>query len=128
LIHQLVRFGISGGTVAAVYLGLGLLFSGPFGWPIQVAIPVAYLLAVCLNFSLQRWFVFRGSEFALSMREQAWRYVPTGLAQYGFTALCTAFLPDPLGVSEKVVYVCAVLVASLATFLFLRWRVFHGEG
>ena len=57
---------LSGGTVAAVYLGLGLLLSGPFGVLIQIAIPVSYVISVLFNYST-RWFVFAHSdEFALS--------------------------------------------------------------
>src|SRR4051812_34831471 len=65
--HQALRFVVSGATVAVVYLGLGLLLSGPLGVPIQVAIPVSYVLSVLLNYTLQRTFVFAHSEtFALS--------------------------------------------------------------
>lgn len=124
---QAVRFVLAGGAVALSYVGLGLLLSGPVGMPIQLAIPIAYVLATGLHFSLQRWIVFVHDAFALSAREQLTRYLPVGIAQYAFTAIATATLPGPLGLSKQVVYVLAVLIASTAAFLFYRLRVFHSH-
>jgi putative flippase GtrA len=121
-----MRFVLSGSTVAVVYLGLGLLLSGPMGLPIQVAIPVAYVLSVLLNYTLQRYFVFADRErFALEARSQFIRYVQIGAVQYGFTALATAVLPDWLGLSEQVVFVAVALIAAAITFVLLRFVVFH---
>jgi putative flippase GtrA len=125
--HQAARFVISGGTVAVVYLGLGLLLSGPVGMPIQIAIPISYVLSVLLNYTLQRHFVFAHStSFALSPGAQFVRYVQVGVVQYAFTALTTAVLPGPLGVSEQLVYVVSALIAAVLTFILLRFVVFHG--
>ena len=123
---DMVRYAVAGATVAGAYIGLTLLLSGPAGLPIQVAIAIAYVLAVMLHFALQRVFVFRGREsFALSGREQAGRYVAIGVVQYTVTALATSLLPSVLGMSEQAVYVGTVVVVSALTFLVLRGRVFH---
>jgi len=123
---QAVRFALVGATVAAVYIGLTLLLSGPVGLPIEFAILIAYVLAVVLHFLLQRHVVFRGTKgFALSVHDQVLRYVLIGIVQYTLTAAATKLLPEPLGLSEQVVYVCTVVTLSGATFLFLRTRVFH---
>ncbi len=126
--HQALRFVLSGGTVAVVYLGLGLLLSGPLGVPIQIAIPVSYVISVLFNYSMQRWFVFaHADEFALSRQAQFLRYVQIGAAQYALTALATAVLPDVLGLDEQVVYVATALLAAAITFIVLRLVVFHGS-
>jgi putative flippase GtrA len=126
LSRDAVRYALAGAAVALSYIGLTLLLSGPGALPIQLAIAVAYLLAVALHFTLQRAFVFRDRQaFALSGREQAGRYVAIGVAQYSATAAATAVLPAALGASEEVVYVGTVVVISAATFLVLRTRVFH---
>jgi len=123
---QLVRYVTAGGTVAAVYIGLTLALSGPVGLPIQAAIPIAYVTAICLHFTLQRWFVFRdASAFALAMHHQVGRYLVLALVQYSLTALATAVLPDVLGLPDKVVYVCAVGAISFISFVVLRTHVFH---
>jgi putative flippase GtrA len=123
---QLIRYVIAGATVATVYIGLTLLLSGPVGLPIQAAIPIAYATAIALHFTLQRWFVFRDAgAFALAMHHQVGRYLALALVQYTTTALATAFLPGVLDLPEQVVYVCAVGVISVVSFILLRTHVFH---
>lgn len=120
------RFVIAGGTVAVVYIGLVLAMSGPFGVPIQIAIPIAFWLGVALNYTLQRFFVFRNSPaFALAWHAQLGRYVGLSICQYLFTAITTHALPPRLGVSEQAVYVAATVIASGTTFVLLRIGVFH---
>lgn len=124
--HQVIRFVLSGGTVALVYLGLGLLLSGPLGVPIQIAIPVSYVVSVLFNYSMQRWFVFAHSDdFALSRGAQFVRYVQIGAIQYAITAAATAVLPGVLGIDEQIVYVATALIAAAITFVVLRFVVFH---
>jgi putative flippase GtrA len=121
-----LRFAISGATVAAFYLGAPLLVNATLGVPLEAALPVVYVLAVMLQFTLQRLFVFRHvSEFALTMRRQMLWYVMIAAIQYPLSAAATALLPGWLGLPERVVYVAATLVIALATFLFLRRNVFH---
>jgi putative flippase GtrA len=125
---QLMRYAIAGATVAAVYIGLTLSLSGPAGLDIQAAIPIAYVTAICLHFTLQRWFVFHDAgAFALAMHHQIGRYVVLGLSQYGLTAAATAILPGALDLPERVVYVCAVGAISGISFILLRTRVFHAH-
>jgi putative flippase GtrA len=123
-----LRYAMAGGTVAAVYLAIPLGLNGGFGVAIQVAIPIAYVLAVSLHFMLQRHFVFRHvDEFALSARQQIGRYLMIGAIQYPATALATALLPGALGVSERVTFVGITVLISVAFFLILRGHVFHAE-
>ncbi len=121
-----IRYGVAGLTVALVYLGLPVLFNGTLGVAIQIAIPIAYVLAVSLHFTLQRHFVFRHvTKFALSGRAQAARYVAVGAVQYPTTALSTALLPGLLGLSQRATFVCTSLAISVIFFLVLRGHVFH---
>lgn len=122
-----LRYVVAGGTVTLVYVGITLILAGPAGVEIQIAIPIAYALSICLHFSLQRWFVFSDVEHALPLGAQLRRYLPAAAAQYAFTAITTAVLPSALGVPERLVYVAAALTSSGGTFLFLRARVFHAE-
>jgi putative flippase GtrA len=121
-----IRYGIAGGAVGGVYLSIPLILDGVFSVPIEVAIPIAYVLAVSLHFTLQRTFVWRHvDQFALSTREQVARYLVIGAIQYPMTALSTAVLPGLLSVSERVVFVGTTLVVSITFFLVLRTHVFH---
>jgi putative flippase GtrA len=128
LTDSAIRYGAAGALVAGVYLSLPLVASSVFGVPIEIVIPIAYVLAVTLHFVLQRNFVFRHIEFALSSRQQVTRYIAIGAFQYPTTALATASLPGVLGLSPQATYVGCALAFSLMFFLFLRTRVFHGAG
>jgi putative flippase GtrA len=121
-----LRYGIAGSTVAVVYLGLPVILNGGFGVPIEIAIPIAYVLAITLHFNLQRHFVFRHvADFALSSRQQVGRYVVVGAIQYPVIALSTALLPGVLGLSERVTYLCTAFAISVTFFLILRSHVFQ---
>ena len=122
-----VRFVVSGTIVAAVYLGIPIGLSS-VGIPIEVAIPIAYVVAATLHFNLQRRFVFRHvPEFALTTRQQISRYVVMGAVQYPVTALLTALLPKALGVSQNAAFVGVACSWSVFLFLTLRSHVFHGQ-
>lgn len=121
-----LRYGIAGATVAGVYLGIPVVLNGGAGVPIQVVIPIAYLLAVCLHFNLQRHFVFRHvAAFALTRRAQIARYVAIGAVQYPTTALATALLPELLRLSPRATFVLWSLTMSGVFFLVLRRHIFH---
>jgi putative flippase GtrA len=121
-----VRYAINGSATTLLYIVLTLMLDGPGGLPIQVAIPVAYILSLVVNFTLQRAFVFSNSGgFALSRRAQLTRYGAAVLVQYVITATSTAKLPGLLGLHEREVYVVTVLCLALCAFLTLRSVVFH---
>lgn len=123
-----LRFAITGATVSAIYFGGPLLLNGVVGLPLQVAIPISYVVAVSLHFTLQRVFVFRHvSQFALSKRQQAMRYLAIGSVQYPTTAVLTAVLPGLLHVAPRLVYLGVSAAGSLTVFVLLRSRVFHED-
>jgi putative flippase GtrA len=126
LTWETLRYAISGSFSTFAYIALTLIVAGPLDVPIQIAIPVSYVTALVLNFTLQRRFVFPTDEgFALGRGAQLRRYVPAVLIQYGITATSTAILPHLLGVPETDVYVVTVLVLAVIAFLTLRSLVFH---
>lgn len=126
--HQFLRFAVAGGTVALVYLSLGVLLSGPLGLPFQVAIPIAYFTGVALHYCLQRWFVFAHQRhFELESRGQLGRYLLIAGGQYVAQALINAAAPGLLGLSHRTVFVAVAVLTPIVTFVLLRAKVFHGE-
>ncbi len=126
LTGPLIRYAIAGGCVAVVYLSVPLLAHDVLGVPIEVAIPIAYLLALTLQFNLQRHFVFHHiDEFALSTRQQIGRYAMIAAIQYPTTALATAFAPGWLHISSDAAFLIITGTISLTAFLLLRGHVFH---
>jgi len=125
LTGPLIRYGIAGGCVALVYLGVPLLLHDVVGLPIEVAIPIAYALALTLHFNLQRHFVFRHvDEFALTTRQQIGRYAVMASIQYPTTALATA---GWLHISSDAAFLIISLSISLTAFLLLRGHIFHPD-
>jgi putative flippase GtrA len=121
-----LRYGMTGVIVAMVYIGTPVVLNGLAGLPIQAVIPIAYVLAVSLHFTLQRYFVFRHvDEFALTKRQQIGRYISIGAVQYPTTAVATALIPHVIGISARAAYVLVVLTMSFAVFLVLRTHIFH---
>lgn len=126
LTGPLIRYGMAGGCVALIYLSVPLLLHDVVGVPIEVAIPIAYALALTLQFNLQRHFVFHHiDEFALSTRQQISRYGIIAAVQYPTTALATAFLPGLLHISSDAAFLIITVTISLTAFLLLRGHVFH---
>jgi putative flippase GtrA len=124
---QPLRYAIVGALTALTYFSLTLLLAGPAGFPFALAMPCAYAPALMLHFVLQRVFVFRTPEgFALAMHNQARRYVVIGASQVVLSAIITSFVPDLIGVDERIVYVIATFALAGASYLMLRFHVFHG--
>jgi putative flippase GtrA len=120
-----LRYAMTGAVVGLVYIGTPVVLNSGAGVAIELAIPIAYVLAVSLHFNLQRHFVFRHVEFALSRRQQVGRYLLIGAVQYPTTAIATAVLPHVLGLSQRATYVVVTLTMSLVFFLLLRAHIFH---
>ena len=121
-----MRYGIAGSIVAVVYLSIPVALNSGAGVPVEVAIPIGYLIAVTLQFNLQRRFVFRHiEEFELSRRGQIGRYVIMGSIQYPITAVATIVLAHVLGIPQRVTFVVVAIATALCVFLVLRTHVFH---
>jgi len=123
---QGVRFVIAGGTVAVVYLTVTTVLSWGLGVRFQLALGIGFATGVLLHFTLQRVFVWKhAAGFALSYRAQIARYVLVAAAQYGATALVTAFVSEQLGVSPTAVYLVWMFVVTGLSFGIFRRGVFH---
>jgi putative flippase GtrA len=128
-----VRFVISGGLVAVLYVSVmtGLVL---LGTPTQIALPIAYGLALVLNFTLNRRFVFASHHgYVLHLSSQGRRYLGVTLTSYAITAVALATLPSALDAPRLAVYYAVTAVLSLTNFLLLRRFVFvsavpHLEG
>ena len=123
---QPIRFAVVGGLTTLTYFGLTLEFAGSLGFPIQVAMALAYPPSLVVHFSGQRWFVFRRADgFALAVQHQARRYFIVGGGQLALSLIITTFVPAWTGVDERIVYVVATVLLTVAVYLMLRLHVFH---
>ncbi len=124
--RQGLRFVITGGFVALVYVSITTILAEVVGLPFETALAIGFIVAICTHFSMQRLFVWRHpGSFALPLHHQLARYLVMAGVQYGLTAAITATLPRPLGVSPEIVYLPTVGVLSTINFVVLRSRIFH---
>jgi putative flippase GtrA len=128
LLGQAVRFSLNGCTTAVVYLLSTTLLALVVGLPFEVALAIGFCLAIVVNFTLHRGFVWvHDEEFALPFRHQFGRYISVAGAQYGLTATSIALLPRALGLPTEVVYLATALLLTPVNFLIFRNIVFHAE-
>jgi putative flippase GtrA len=128
VLGQGVRFALSGGTVALVYLATTTVLAEVVGLPFQVALAIGFCVGLVVHFTLQRLFVWsHHEEFALPLSHQLGRYLAVAGVQYGVTAASTALLPSALGVPTEMVYLVTVAVVVSVNFLVFRNGIFHAK-
>ncbi len=119
-IAKLLRFGLVGGTVALVFMGLSQLFSN--WWGKQLGFLAAYPIAATLHFLLNKWWTFA------SHRPDKGRQVGEYLVMAAFTfglqwAVYTAithWTTWPAGIAAAI----ANLTQMLITFFVMDRRIF----
>jgi putative flippase GtrA len=128
LVGQGVRFALSGGTVALVYLGTTTVLAEVVGLPFQAALAIGFSLGLVVHFTLQRLFVWtHHEEFALPLGHQIGCYLFVAAIQYAVTAASTGLLPSALGISTEIVYLATVAVVLCTNFLVFRHGIFHSK-
>ena len=128
MLGQGVRFALSGGTIALVYLATTTILASVVGLPFQLALAIGFSVSIALHFTLQRLFVWtHHEEFELPLHHQVGRYLTVAAVQYGVTAASTALLPSILGVPTEVVYLVTVAVVLGVNFLVFRNVIFHAR-
>ncbi len=122
---EVARFAASGALVAVVYFSLMTALS-LLGLRDQIALAIAYGLAVLLHFALNRQFVFAtGHGYALHITTQGARYLTMVGVSYALTALALAFLPASLGVPSLAVYFAVAIGLTPVNFMIMRVWVFR---
>lgn len=126
VLGQGVRFAVSGGAVALVYLATTTVLAEVVGMPFQAALAIGFCIGLVVHFTLQRLFVWtHHEEFALPLSHQLGRYLVAAAVQYGVTAASTGLLPSAVGVSTEIVYLATVAVVLSTNFLVFRNGIFH---
>ena len=76
VLGQGVRFVVSGGTIALVYLATTTILASVVGLPFQLALAIGFSVSIALHFTLQRLFVWtHHEEFELPLHHQVGRYL-----------------------------------------------------
>jgi putative flippase GtrA len=119
--HRLIRFCFVGGVVGLIDFVLIWIFL--LVMPRLAAVAVAYLLAVSLHFSLNRWWVFGVADVPAT--GQLGRYGLTVAACWACTVGVTAFALAILTANVFVAKALAIPPATLLGFFLMRGYVFR---
>ena len=126
VVGQGVRFVLAGGVVVVAYVTTTLVLADVIGVHFQVALAIGFGVAMAVQFTLYRLFVWtHHEEYALPLHHQAGRYLAAAGAGYGLTALCTSVLPSALGVPTEAVYLVIVAALPVINFMVFRLIIFH---
>jgi putative flippase GtrA len=127
-VGQGVRFVLVGGTVFVTYLTVTTVLADVFHVAFELALVVGFVTALCMHFTLQRWFVWvHDAEFALGFGRQVGRYLLLASAQYLITATTTSVLPGVLGIQVTFVYFATAIALTVFNFLVLRNKIFYAR-
>jgi len=122
LAHRLVRFGIVGGTVTVVFMGLNALFSRYFGFSPTLAFLAAYPPALFLHYTLNKLWTF-GDSRKTSRRHLA-EYLVSVAITFAIQWPCFQVLHAYLHIRGWIAAGGANVLQMAASFALLKWRVF----
>jgi putative flippase GtrA len=121
----LSRFALTGVLVAVVHYS-AVTALALAGTPIQAAVAIGFVLAVCTHFTLNRQWVFSSDEgYALHISHQGARYLVVAACSYAATAIGVAVLPDALGIPDLAAFFLVSAVMACVGFVVLRLWVFR---
>jgi len=121
----IVRFVVTGGSVAAIHLGLvsALVLLGVH---IQVALIASYVVSLAVHFTMNRQWVFATEGgYAFRLSNQGLRYLAAAAFSYGGSAAAVAVLPGVLGIPELAAFFLATGAMAALTFVILHLWVFR---
>lgn len=124
LIRRLFRFGLVGGLVTLVFMGLNWWFAQ---WlSADCAYFAAYPLAVLLHFCLNKWWTFgnRGAVRPRQVSEYGAMMITAFLIQTAVFKILTHFTPMAPWVASGV----ATVAQMALSFLVMQRRVFATSG
>lgn len=123
--RKLIVYIISGGTAAVVELGSLYIFKGILGMPLLLAVSLAFILAFCVSFTLQKFWTFEDHSVD-QVHTQAAKY----FAITGFNFFLNLFLMYVLVEILHVWYMLAKFLVSggIAFFSFFVYRMFVFKG
>jgi putative flippase GtrA len=125
-IARVPRFVVSGLLVMAIHLGSMTVLLTVVEMPVQPALALSYVFALCAHFTLNRRFVFASrAGYAHRLPAQTVLYISAALTSYAISAVILAFVPDWLDVSPLAVFLVTSPILAAITFVVLNVYVFR---
>jgi putative flippase GtrA len=120
-VSRFVRFATVGGSVAVIDFG-GVAIASRFLAPL-LAVTVAYFIAVCCHFLLNKYWVFRcrRSDYA----KQLFQYGGVILTNWLITIGVVHFCLSTFTTNVLIAKLCAIPCATMCNFLLMQLVVFR---
>lgn len=122
LLLQALRYGIAAfGGFAADY-GALILFKEWAGLHYLVAVPIAFVIGLAVNYLIGRWIVFQRSEKKLG--QELILFVCISLVALAITEGCMFLFTDLIRVDYRFSRLISGVVTYLFNFLMRRWVLY----
>jgi putative flippase GtrA len=114
---QLLVFGMVGGAMALLYVGLSALLHHGFAWPYMVAVAASYIVTVSVHFLLSQRFTFAADTSRTPQQLRRYLIYLAGhfLFSMASVKLAVAVFGWPLAVATSVSIAVATVVGYVAT-------------
>ncbi|HVX91423.1 MAG TPA: GtrA family protein [Candidatus Paceibacterota bacterium] len=116
LLGRGLRFVISGGVAALTTLLVLYVLHGHLGVPYLIGSVLGFIAGVCVNFTLQKWFVFQSGAGA-RMHTQAASFLGVNLVTLALNTLLLYILVDFLHIYYLLAQVMVQAVIAGASFV-----------
>jgi putative flippase GtrA len=123
---RIVRFVISGGTAAAVHLGLVFILVHFFSWYPVFASVCAFVIAFFVSFALQKLWTYKNFD-RKNAGEQMGTYLAIQLANLGLNALSMYIFVEYTNVHYLVAQVITSGTIAIESFFVYKYFVFHSR-
>lgn len=124
LIGQLWRYGVTGGFVTALSIGVYLAAAYPLGAAPLVANVLAYAVAVCLGYIIHSRWSFRGHGRRDNLARTTGRFFLVSLVSFTLNSFFVWLLTGPMQGPQWWPTVPMLFVTPLVTFALNRRWVF----
>jgi putative flippase GtrA len=115
---------LSGGITALVDLSLLFVFREPLHWPYWLAINSAFVIAILVNFSLQRFWAFSHQELHLVHKHFA-RFIFVAMGNFMMNSLIMFLLSVTFGIWYLWAQVLTTGMLAVVNFTLYRRFVFN---
>lgn len=114
--HRCVRFLIAGGTSAMVTVGTVFVLTTLYHVWYVVATATGFILAVCVNFALQKWWTFRERGISKVRSQSAHFFVVNGI-NFFLNGVLVVFFVERVGLWPVAAQVCSAAVLAVESFI-----------
>lgn len=121
-IRQLARYGIVGGLLTIVYLGVALFLSRRLGLSASIASPLSFVLCLPLVYVGQAVFVFRAPR---GSHAQMVRFLITVSTGFIVSASVAPTLGNWFALPERASFLAVSILVPVSNFLIFRFWVFR---